>query len=85
MAAVASLLDMQLRRLPPDSEAATGLNEGISRIRSIAVVHDLLVRRDVVSASLYELAHEIAEADISTLCKPDFKLKLQIERDEARA
>jgi two-component sensor histidine kinase len=85
MASVASLLDMQLRRLPPDSEAATALNEGISRIRSIAVVHDLLVRRDVVSTSVFELAQEIAEADISTLCKPDFKLKLEIERKEAES
>ena len=83
MAAVASLLDMQLRRLPPGSDAAAALNEGIGRIRSIAVVHDLLVRRDVVSTSVYELAREIAEADVSTLSKPGFKLTLTVEREEA--
>lgn len=81
---VAGLLSMQLRRMPPDSEAATAMKESISRIQSMAAVHDLLVGRDVVSTTIYELAQQVAEAAISTLAKPDFRLKLVIEPKEAK-
>ncbi len=80
---VAGLLSMQLRRMSPDSESATAMKESISRIQSMAAVHDLLVGRDVVSTTIYELAQQVAEAAVSTLAKPDFKLKLVIEPDEA--
>jgi two-component sensor histidine kinase len=80
---VAGLLSMQLRRLSPESEAATAIRESIARIQSMAAVHDLMVRGDVESTSIYELARQVAEAAISTLLKPGFDLKLAIDPEEA--
>ena len=82
---VAGLLSMQLRRLPTDNDAATAIRESIGRIESMAAVHDLMVGRDVVSVTVSDLAHQVSEAAVSTLTKPDFKLKLVIERVEAES
>ncbi|MFL5734792.1 MAG: GAF domain-containing protein [Chloroflexia bacterium] len=80
---VAGLLSMQLRRMTANSEAATAVRESISRIQSMAAAHDLMTGRDVESTSLYDLARQVAEAVVSTLSKPGFRLKLVIEPDPA--
>jgi two-component sensor histidine kinase/putative methionine-R-sulfoxide reductase with GAF domain len=80
---VAGLLSMQMRRMPANSEAATAVRESISRIQSMAAAHDLMTGRDAESTSLYELAHQVAEAVVSILSKPGFKLDLIIEPDPA--
>ena len=85
MQTVAGLLSMQLRRLPRDSEAAFAMRESIGRIGSMAAVHDLMVGRDVVFTTLYDLARQVAEAAVSTLRTPEFKLSLVIEQEGADA
>jgi two-component sensor histidine kinase/putative methionine-R-sulfoxide reductase with GAF domain len=82
---VAGLLSMQLRRIPADSDGAVAVRESISRVQSIAAVHDLMMLGDVEieSISLYELARKIADAVASTLSSPGFKLKISIDQTEA--
>ncbi len=82
---VAGLLSMQLRRMPGDSDGATAVRESISRVQSIAVVHDLMVNgnAEIDSISIYDLARKVADAVISTLTRPGFKLKLTIEQEVA--
>ena len=75
---VAGLLSMQLRRMQANSEAAIAVRESISRVQSMAAVHDLMTSGDVESISLHELARKVTEAAISTLSKPGFDLKLDI-------
>ncbi|MEO6458086.1 MAG: GAF domain-containing protein, partial [Chloroflexia bacterium] len=75
---VAGLLSMQLRRMRSNSEAAVAVRESISRVQSMAAVHDLMTSGDVESISLHELARKVTEAAISTLSKPGFDLKLEI-------
>ncbi|HUP27838.1 MAG TPA: GAF domain-containing protein, partial [Chloroflexia bacterium] len=75
---VAGLLSMQLRRMEAGSEAATAVRESISRVQSMAAVHDLMTSGDVESIDLYELARKVSEAAISTLSKPGFDLTLTI-------
>ncbi|MEO5952046.1 MAG: GAF domain-containing protein, partial [Chloroflexia bacterium] len=82
---VAGLLSMQLRRMPGDSEGGVAVRESISRVQSIAVVHDLMVNGDseIDSISIYDLARRVADGVISTLLKPGFKLNLNIETGDA--
>ncbi|MDQ5823668.1 MAG: GAF domain-containing protein [Chloroflexota bacterium] len=82
---VAGLLSMQLRRMAPQGEAATAVRESISRIQSMAAVHDLMVSgdTDVQSITIYEVARKVVEAAVSTLLSPAFKLDLQIDPVEA--
>jgi GAF domain-containing protein len=82
---VAGLLSMQLRRIPPESDGAAALKESISRVQSIAAVHDLMMSDDteIESISLYELARKIADGVVSTLIKPGFKLSLNIQQEPA--
>jgi two-component sensor histidine kinase/putative methionine-R-sulfoxide reductase with GAF domain len=82
---VAGLLSMQLRRIPRESDGAVAVRESISRVQSIAAVHDLMMLGDVEieSISLYDLAHKITDAVVSTLTTPGFKLKINIDRKEA--
>jgi two-component sensor histidine kinase len=82
---VAGLLSMQLRRIPSESDGAAALKESISRVQSIAAVHDLMMTGDaeIESISLYELARRIADGVVSTLIKPGFKLSLNIEQEPA--
>lgn len=82
---VAGLLSMQLRRMPGDSDGATAVRESISRVQSIAVVHDLMVNgnAEIDSITIYDLARKVADAVISTLTRPGFKLELNIEQEVA--
>jgi two-component system, sensor histidine kinase PdtaS len=82
---VAGLLSMQLRRIPAEGDGAVAIRESISRVQSIATVHDLMMAGDteIESISIYELARKIADGVISTLTKPGFRLRLNIEQGEA--
>jgi two-component system, sensor histidine kinase PdtaS len=82
---VAGLLSMQLRRIPPDSDGAVAVRESISRVQSIAAVHDLMMNGDVEieSITLYDLARRISDAVVSTLTKPGFRLQININQEEA--
>jgi len=80
---VAGLLSMQSRRMNPEGETAVALRESIARIQSMAAVHDLMMGSDVLSTSVYDIARRVTEAAVSTLLKPGFNLKLDIEQDEA--
>jgi two-component sensor histidine kinase len=78
---VAGLLSMQLRRMRGESDGAVAVRESISRVQSIAVVHDLMVNGDseIDSISVYDLARRVADAVISTLTRSGFRLELSIE------
>lgn len=82
---VAGLLSMQLRRIPANSAGAIPVRESISRVQSIAAVHDLMMLGDVEieSISLYDLARKITDAVVSTLTTPGFKLKINIDQQQA--
>ncbi len=81
---VAGLLSMQLRRMRSNNEAAVAVRESISRVQSMAAVHDLMTSGDVESISLYELARKVTEAAVSTLSQPGFDLKLEIAPETER-
>ncbi len=82
---VAGLLSMQLRRMRGESEGAVAVRESISRVQSIAVVHDLMVNGDseIDSISIHDLARRVADGVVSTLLKPGFKLDLNIDPGNA--
>ena len=81
---VAGLLSMQLRRMRSNNEAAVAVRESISRVQSMAAVHDLMTSGDVESISLYELARKVTEAAVSTLSQPGFDLSLEIAPETER-
>ena len=82
---VAGLLSMQLRRMPGESDGAVAVRESISRVQSIAVVHDLMVNGDleIDSISIYDLARRVADGVVSTLTQPGFKLELSVQPGDA--
>lgn len=82
---VAGLLSMQLRRMEPSNEAAVAVRESIARIQSMAVVHDLMMRSDaeIDTTSIYEIARKVVDSVVSTLGRPDLKLKINVQPDEA--
>jgi two-component sensor histidine kinase/putative methionine-R-sulfoxide reductase with GAF domain len=82
---VAGLLSMQLRRIPQESDGAVAVRESISRVQSIAAVHDLMMLGDVEieSISLYDLARKITDAVVSTLTRPGLKLTINIDQAES--
>jgi two-component sensor histidine kinase len=82
---VAGLLQMQLRRMQPDSKAAKAVRESVARIQSMAVVHDLMTSGDVESTSIYDLARKIADAELSTFSNAEKELKITVEPEEAES
>ncbi len=75
---VAALLSMQLRRSEEESWSVP-LREAISRIQSIAAVHDLLSDESRLAGTTVDvLARMVAEDAHSTLIPPDLEVRFDI-------
>ncbi len=68
---ISALLTMQLRRLEPDGRGAIALRDSVSRIQSIAAVHNLLCREDVGITTIDEVARQIVESAQISLVVPE--------------
>jgi two-component sensor histidine kinase len=68
---ISALLAMQQRRLDPASGGAAALRDSVTRIQSIAAVHNLLCRQDIGITTLREVAQQIIDSTIASLIAPD--------------
>ena len=59
---IGALLQMQLRRLPPETPGAAALAQSAGRIQAIATVHNLLVDEDIGVTTIQEIAHRLIES-----------------------
>jgi two-component sensor histidine kinase/putative methionine-R-sulfoxide reductase with GAF domain len=75
--AVASLLNMQMRR-ESSPQVARSLEESASRIQSIAVVHDLLCQENLGVTTVQAVARQVLEVSRSHLARPGLDLQCQI-------
>ncbi len=78
---VASLLRLQVRYGKQDS-AETALLESINRIRSIAVVHDMLSREDLDTVSVRKLADNILSNVAATWLPEGHRVSVGVEGPE---
>jgi GAF domain-containing protein len=72
---IAALLDMQRRRLGPDSQSAAVLAQSSNRIQAIATVHNLLCGEDVGVTMVQDIAQRVIE-NVQTVCWVKFRLAL---------
>ncbi|MCX7623900.1 MAG: GAF domain-containing protein [Thermomicrobium sp.] len=77
---VAALLSLQARRAGPEARAV--LQDAVSRIRSLTVVHDLLSGREMPEVSLVELARIVVTQAVHSLYGDDVPVAWTIEGDE---
>lgn len=77
---VAALLSLQARRAGPEARAV--LQDAVSRIRSLTVVHDLLSGREMPEVSLLELARIVVSQAVHSLYGDDVAVEWTIEGDE---
>jgi two-component sensor histidine kinase len=68
---ISALLAMQQRRLDPASGGAAALRDSVTRIQSIAAVHNLLCRQDIGITTIREVAQQIIDSTIASLIAPD--------------
>ncbi len=61
LSTISALLQMQLRRLDPDSPGAASLAQSAGRIQAIAAVHNLLCREDIGITTIQEIAQQVVE------------------------
>jgi len=81
---VAALLSLQLRTAE-DAPWSTEIREAISRIQSIAAVHDLLSdEQQLGGATVDAIARLVAEDAHSTLIPPGLKVHFEIEESSLR-
>lgn len=58
---ISALLTMQARRLKPDTEGRTALEDSVQRIHAIAAVHNLLSRDDLGQTTVQDIAKQVTE------------------------
>ncbi|GIV96778.1 MAG: hypothetical protein KatS3mg057_1435 [Herpetosiphonaceae bacterium] len=58
---ISSLLQLQARRLNPGTPGRLALEESVSRIQAIAVVHNLLCREDIGVTTIQAIARQIVD------------------------
>jgi two-component sensor histidine kinase len=58
---ISALLNMQYRRLEPDSPGAAALSRSASRIQSIAAVHNLLCHDDIGITTVQDIARQVLD------------------------
>lgn len=78
---VAALLSMQARHAS-DAAWTQPLQEAVSRIRSIAVVHDLLSSGDLRETTVDRLAKHVVDEAIINVVPPDRQVSFVIEPSE---
>ncbi|HUY98902.1 MAG TPA: GAF domain-containing protein [Thermomicrobiaceae bacterium] len=80
---VAALLSMQARR-GPEADWADPLLEAVGRIRSIAVVHDLLSGSDLKETSLDSVARHLVDEVAANTLPPGAAIRLVVEPSDIR-
>lgn len=75
---ISALLAMQQRRLNPTSDGAAALRDSVTRIQSIAAVHNLLCRQDIGVTTIREVAQQIIDSTISSLVSPERPVSFSI-------
>lgn len=78
---VASLLRLRMHR-PLGGPVEAVLNESISRIISIAAVHDLLSREELDQVNVKRAAETILTLTGQSLLRSDHRLRMQVEGEE---
>jgi two-component sensor histidine kinase len=73
---VAGLLRMQMRRSKEQNHA---LQESVSRIQSIAAVHDLLSREDIGVATLDDVAKRVVDEASASLTPPGSRIRFHVD------
>ena len=77
---VAALLSLQARRAAP--EVREPLQEAVSRIRSLTIVHDLLSGHDLEGTSIEALARTVTTEVVHTLCGDEPRIQWSVSGDE---
>jgi len=77
---VAALLSLQARRAAP--EVREPLQEAVSRIRSLTIVHDLLSGHDLEGTSVEALARTVTTEVVHTLCGDEPRIQWSVLGDE---
>ena len=77
---VAALLSLQARRAGPEARAV--LQDAVSRIRSLTVVHDLLSGRELPEVSLTELARIVVTQAVHSLYGDELAVEWSVEGEE---
>lgn len=75
---ITALLNLQLRRLPPDAPGASALRDSSARIQAIAAVHNLLCREDVGVTTVDAVARQIVESAQVTLVDPEHPIAFHV-------
>jgi two-component sensor histidine kinase/putative methionine-R-sulfoxide reductase with GAF domain len=75
---VAALLSMQARHSGDDKSSAP-LREAVSRIQSIAAIHDILSGRDLRETTIDTIAKHVVDDATSNLVGPDTKVTFTVE------
>lgn len=78
---ISALLTMQLRRLDPTSTGAKALRESVTRIQSIAVVHNLLCREDVGVTTIGAVARQVVDNTSAGLVAVEHPVNFAITGD----
>lgn len=78
---ISALLAMQLRRLDPESHGGRALRESVSRIQSIAGVHNLLCREDVGVTTVEAVAKQVADNALTGLVSIDRTVTFSVMGD----
>lgn len=77
---VAALLSLQARRAGPEAKAV--LQDAVSRIRSLTVVHDLLSGRELPEVPLTELARLVVSQAVHSLYGDEPTIRWAVEGEE---
>lgn len=70
MQTISALLTMQLRRMPPDSDAISALRDSVARIQAIAAVHNLLCREDIGITTVDAIVRQIVDHAVVSMTDP---------------
>ncbi len=77
---VAALLSLQARRAGPEARAV--LQDAVSRVRSLTVVHDLLSGRELSEVPLVELARIVVTQAVHSLYGDELAVQWSVEGDD---
>ena len=79
---VAGLLSLQMRHASPQLRAP--LQEAVSRLRSLLVVHDLFTGPNVQDTDLLTLCRTVVEEAVTTLCGEQGDVQWSVQAEEVR-
>lgn len=78
MQTISALLTMQLRRMPPDSDAVVALRDSVARIQAIAAVHNLLCREDIGITTVDAIVRQIVDHAVVSMTDPQHAVHFHV-------